>query len=209
MTVNGTAAARPGLFEPCMAFVKGWEGGWSDHPADPGGLTRWGVTLATVVARALDFNRDGASDRRDLEAMTEAQAEAFYRAEYWTVTGCPDLPGPLALLHFDAAVNQGPGRAARFLQAVAGVPQDGKIGPQTRAAVVRRWTSEPERFLRDYAVARALSYSGLVQIAVFGRGWFRRLFAAHAVATLAWESMQRGEAPARAMWQAVGRVGEA
>lgn len=204
-----TTAERPGLFEPCMAFVKSWEGGWSDHPDDPGGLTRWGITIRTVVAAALDFNGDGLSNAADLADMTEGQAELVYRRMYWQAAGCQRLPGPLALLVFCSAVNQGPQRAVRFLQASVGTDLrvDGVHGPNTARAVAEAWRRNPERMLRDFAVARALHYSGLVQFVTFGRGWLRRLFAAHAVATLALELELRGEAPARAVWQALGRAG--
>ena len=77
---------------------------------------------------------------------------------------------------FDCAVNQGPGRAARFLQKAVGATADGVVGPRTLAAV----QAQPVRqVISRVAVRRALHYSSLAIFARFGRGWLRRLFAAH------------------------------
>ncbi|SES77279.1 glycoside hydrolase family 108 protein [Oceanicella actignis] len=167
------------MFERAMAFVERWEGGWSDDPRDPGGLTKWGVTLRALAAAALDVTGDGRVDRRDLAAMTRAEARAFYRAAYWNACRCGDMPPAVALLVFDSAVNQGPRRAARIVQAAAGVAADGIVGPVTLAAIEREARLRPDSFLRDVAARRALHYSGLPHIVRFGLGWFRRLFAAH------------------------------
>lgn len=162
-------------FEAAQAFVERWEGGWSDHRADPGGLTRWGVTLRTLRALGLDFTDDGTVDRADLAAMTIAEARAVYRQHYWQAISADQLPPALALVCYDAAVNAGPGRAARFLQRALGVRRDGVIGPQTRAALSRQWSANPRRVLTDTATARIMHWTGLSHWAVFGRGWSRRL----------------------------------
>lgn len=164
-------------FDLAHRFVKRWEGGWSDHPADPGGLTRWGITLRALRAFGVDLNRDGRIDRADLAAMTEAEAAAFYRRHYWDAIQGDRLPPALALVLYDAAVNQGPGRAIRWLQAALGARVDGIIGPETRGRLAIHWPTHQREILRDVLAARALHYSGLAQLAVFGRGWFRRLAA--------------------------------
>ena len=76
----------------------------------------------------------------------------------------------------DYAVNQGPGRAKRFLQRALKVTADGRIGPLTLAAAAR---ADPEDTLSEFMTRRALHYSGLANLAVFGLGWFRRLFDIH------------------------------
>lgn len=86
------------------------------------------------------------------------------------------MPSPVARPVFDAAVNQGVSRAARFLQLAAGVKADGKIGPVTLAAVRSAWIANPRDLLREISVRRALHYSGLSIFTRFGRGRFRRLF---------------------------------
>lgn len=164
------------MFSHAMEFVEGWEGGWSNDAADPGGLTKWGVTIRTVLARALDFNGDGRINADDLRDMTKAQARALYKSDYWDAAACNKLPGPLALLVFDGAVNQGVGRATRILQATVGAKPDGDIGPKTHAAIVDKWFADPKGVLREYCVRRALHYTSLSIFVRFGRGWFRRLF---------------------------------
>jgi lysozyme family protein len=164
------------MFSEAMAFVEQWEGGWSDDAADPGGLTKWGITIRTVIALALDFNRDGRVDEADLRDMTRDQARNVYRREYWDKVRAGELPGPVALLVFDAAVNQGVSRAGRFLQLAAGVASDGKIGPATLAAVRAKYAAAPRVLLREIAVRRALHYSSLAHFVRFGPGWYRRLF---------------------------------
>ena len=168
-------------FGPALAFVLRWEGGLVDDPRDRGGLTRWGVSLRAVLGKALDFNRDGRVDRRDILEMTEAQMRGFYREHYWQAVRCEELPDGVALAVFDCAVNQGPGRAARLLQRAAGVGVDGAIGPITLGAVR---AAAPAELLRDFMARRALHYSSLSQIAVYGFGWFRRLFDCHGAAVL-------------------------
>lgn len=155
--------------------VKIYEGGWSNHKSDPGGLTKWGVTLATIRALGCDFDGDGDVDAADLRAMTPEEAAEIYLREYWTKARCPDLPAPLAFVVYDSAVNQGPGRAARFLQQAAGASVDGRIGPKTLAAVKGRWEADPLGLLTEYQARRMVHYGGLPIFETFGLGWSRRL----------------------------------
>jgi lysozyme family protein len=169
-------------FEAAHAFVARWEGGFVDDPHDRGGATKWGVTIRTLIAKGLDLNNDGTIDRRDIRDMTPAQALDIYRRDYWIGAVCPPLPAPLALLQFDCAVNQGPGRAARILQKSVGARVDGIIGPATLAAVERAWDRAPARLLGEYCARRAVHYSSLSQVVRYGLGWFRRLFDAQRAA---------------------------
>ncbi len=163
-------------FASCLAFVREWEGGWSNHPQDPGGLTRWGITIKLLKALRLDFNGDGVVDGRDLAAMDEATAAAIYRRRFWKGAGCDRLPAGLDLAVFDSAVNQGPSRAVKFLQRAAGAKPDGVIGPRTLAAIDR---GSAAALLSEFMARRTVHYSSLAIVAVFGLGWFRRLFACH------------------------------
>lgn len=167
------------VFKVAYAAVRKWEGGLSDHPRDPGGLTKWGITLRTLIRKGLDFNNDGVVNRKDLLEMTEEQAEKIYLWEYWYRAKCDHLPDRVAIIHFDAAVNQGVGRAARFLQKAAGARQDGIIGPKTLEAVRK---ADERKLILEYAVSRALHYSSLAIFATFGRGWLRRLFSIYSTA---------------------------
>lgn len=167
-------------FDTCVERVLWWEGGLSDHPSDPGGLTKWGISLRALRSIGLDLNGDGVVDGRDIRGMTESQMKSIYRDRYWRVVKCDDLPVGLDLMVFDCSVNQGQGRAARLLQGVVGVKRDGAVGPVTLSAVRSRL---PRETLRRYAVARALHYTGLLNFALFGRGWLNRLFSIFQYAT--------------------------
>ncbi len=160
-------------FDHALQFVLGWEGGFSAHPLDPGGATNLGITQKT-----LNIWRDHRPDWNlpaDVRALNRASAARIYRGGYWESIRADDMPPAIALLAFDCAVNQGPGRAIRLLQAALDVPADGLIGPKTLAAL--REASTPT-LIREYAVERALAYIATGNMATFGRGWLRRLFGA-------------------------------
>ena len=169
-------------FDAAMAFVQRWEGGWVDDPHDPGGVTKWGITIRTLLAKMLDLNNDGVIDRRDIRDMTPEQARDIYKRDYWIAAACPRLPPPLALIVFDCAVNQGVGRASRILQKSVRARADGIIGPMTLAAVDRVWERDPKRLLGEYCARRAVHYSSLSLVIRYGLGWFHRLFDAHGAA---------------------------
>src|SRR5262249_45640453 len=127
------------LFSLALAHVLAMEGGYTEDPYDPGGPTNLGITLA-------DFARDKGVAvtpdtfgmlRDELKAISRAAAGRIYRERYWEAARCPELLPPLAFFHFDAAVNQGVGAAARMLQEAVGAAIDGEVGPETlaRAAV--------------------------------------------------------------------------
>ena len=168
-------------FAAALAAVRRWEGGLADQPSDPGGLTKWGISLRFLRAIGLDATGDGVVDGRDIRALSEDQVARLYRTHFWMACRCDELPAGLDLAVFDCAVNQGPLRARRLLQASLGVKVDGRLGPQTLAAA-HAATEGPglDAALREFMVRRALHYSSLGSLAVFGRGWFRRLFDIHA-----------------------------
>ena len=175
-------------FDAALKFVKRWEGDWVDDPHDRGGVTKWGITIRTLIAKALDLNNDGVVDRRDIRDMTVWQARNIYFTDYWIAAVCPSLPTSLALLQFDCAVNQGVGRAARILQKSVGVKVDGIIGKKTLAAVGAAYKRDPRKLLGEYSARRVRHYSSLAQVTRYGLGWFRRLFDAHAEALEIWRS---------------------
>lgn len=117
-------------FTKSLALVLKHEGGWSDHPKDPGGATMKGVTLA-------NFRRYVKPDatKADLRKITDAQLATVYRRFYWDAVAGAELPDGVDFAVFDFAVNSGPTRAAKYLQAVVNAKQDGRIGPATLAAV--------------------------------------------------------------------------
>ena len=118
-------------FESALPFILRWEGGFVDHPSDPGGRTNKGVTQ-----RAYDgwLTRRGLPPR-DVEQITDDEVKAIYETDYWLPPRCNELPSQLDLVQFDTAVNMGVGRAVRFLQAAVGCGADGRFGTETAKAV--------------------------------------------------------------------------
>ena len=154
-------------FEKSLQLVLVHEGGFADHPDDPGGATMKGVTLATFRRY---FGTDKTKD--DLREITDAQLEQIYRAGYWDKCRCDQLPSGVDYCVFDAAVNSGPGRAAIWLQAAVGAVRDGGIGPETLTKVA---VHEPRAIVDAICDWRMAFLRGLRTFAVFGRGWTRRV----------------------------------
>lgn len=160
-------------FDAALKVVLHHEGGFVDHPKDPGGRTNMGITQATLTnARSPLLKIDGLpADVRDL---TVANAAAIYRAAYWDQISGDELPEGVAMILFDCAVNQGVGRAVKILQEALGVEVDGIIGSKTMAILRMR---EQAKVIREIAARRAWAYMKLDSLDdTFGLGWARRLF---------------------------------
>lgn len=154
-------------FGRALTLVLKHEGGYVDHPADPGGATNRGITLATLSAW-----RGRKVTKAEVRALTEAEAAVIYRANYWNVIKGDDLPAGLDYAVFDFAVNSGPARAAKHLQALVGTAADGLIGPKT-LAVVR--AKEPTDLIRRLTRSRLDFLSALPTWPTFGKGWRARV----------------------------------
>ncbi len=155
-------------FDACLPIILKHEGGYVDHPADPGGATNLGITHITLAA-----HRGKPVTKQDVRNLTKAEAAEIYRASYWNAVRADALPPGLDLAVFDFAVNSGPGRAAKTLQRVLGVPQDGVIGPQTLAAIGR--APGVATIIMDLCDARMMFLRGLPTFGTFGKGWTRRV----------------------------------
>ena len=154
-------------FVRALALVLKSEGGWSDNPSDPGGATMKGVTLANF-RRYVKAN----ATKADLRNISDAQISTVYRRFYWDACLGAELPDGVDYAVFDFAVNSGPGRAAKYLQAVAGVAQDGRIGPATLIAARARPAGVVIDALCD---ARLAFLKRLPTWSTFGRGWSVRV----------------------------------
>jgi lysozyme family protein len=178
-------------FDKIMPLMLAHEGGWADHPLDPGGATMKGITLRTFR----DANRRGivkytnTPTKDDLRRISQEEVFAIYRTMYWDVVYGDHLPIGIDYMVFDAAVNQGPGRAVRFLQQAltydVGVdpgPVDGIMGPMTLRAVFQLEGGEHLDLIRCTAIRRMNHYTGIGK-AVFLEGWTRRLFEVYQHAT--------------------------
>ncbi|HEX2136967.1 MAG TPA: glycosyl hydrolase 108 family protein [Microvirga sp.] len=156
-------------FPAALALVLRHEGGFADHPLDPGGPTKFGITVATLARW-----RGRAVGADDVRALGEAEAAAIYRRLYWDAVSADELPDGVDLALFDFAVNAGPTRAARTLQAALGCAVDGAVGPLTVAAA--RAAPAPAT-IRALTRARLDHLSRLPTWPVFGKGWRRRVLA--------------------------------
>ena len=143
------------------------EGGFVDHPADPGGMTNLGVTQ-----KVWEEWVGHPVDEKAMRALTPATVAPLYRAKYWDKIKGDDLPTGVDYTVFDAAVNSGPGRAAKWLQACVGVEPDGGIGPKTLAAVA---AMDPAELIEAYAKRRLSFLLDLPHWGTFGKGWQRRV----------------------------------
>lgn len=154
-------------FLQCLAFVLKSEGGYVNHPADPGGRTNLGVTqkvweewVGHPVTEA------------DMRALSPNDVAPMYKAKYWDLVKGDMLPSGVDYAVFDVAVNSGVGRAAKLLQRAAGVAPDGAIGPATLAAVAE---CDPKELTFSICRARQSFLESLPTFATFGKGWTRRV----------------------------------
>lgn len=159
-------------FRACLPRILKHEGGYVDHPDDPGGATNLGVTLATARAYKLDMDRDGDVDKADVKALNPATVAPVYHRGYWLASSADICPPGLDYMVFDCAINQGVGRAVRWLQQVAGVAPDGMIGPKSKAAIA---ALDPSKAVKAYSALREAHYRSLPTFKTFGKGWMRRL----------------------------------
>ena len=154
-------------YDKCLKTILHHEGGYVNHPKDPGGETNLGVTKRVYQEHG------GTKDMKDL--LVEDVAP-IYKKGYWDKMKGDDLPGGLDLCVFDFGVNAGPNRAAKFLQKMIGTTVDGGIGPNTLAKVEEyiRENGEHES-VKKYQEMRQKYYEQLSTFDTFGKGWTRRV----------------------------------
>ena len=178
-------------FKRVMPHVFRHEGGYADHPSDPGGATNLGITLATLSAW-----RGRRVTKAEVRRLSKAEARQIYRRQYWAPISGDDLPGGVDYAAFDFAVNSGPRRASGYLQRIAGVERDGVIGVRTLAAVR---AMDPAQVVGMLSAAR-IGYMKRIRHRqtkrrlwpAFGRGWQRCVDEVEALAlTLAGEPAAR------------------
>lgn len=180
-----------GNFPACLKVTLAHEGEWADHKDDPGGATMKGVT----IGRYRDYYPK--ATKADLRKISAADLERIYRLDYWSVVRGDDLPYGVDLATFDFGVNSGPARAAKYLQGVVGVAQDGRIGARTLDAVM--W-ADGKSVIQKLCGKRLGFVQGLSTFKVFGKGWSRRIADIEAKGVAMWLAhgkaltpVQRGE----------------
>jgi len=154
-------------FEESLAHVLKSEGGYVDHPKDPGGATNLGTTKKVWEEWVgHEVTKD------DIKALTVADVAPLYKARYWDKCRCDDLPHGVDFAVFDLAINSGTGRASKFLQGACGVAADGAIGPATLAAVAKM---NPRELASKICERRLEFLQALPTWETFGKGWGRRV----------------------------------
>ncbi|WP_137045469.1 glycoside hydrolase family 108 protein [Pseudolabrys sp. FHR47] len=162
-------------YDAALARLLAHEGGYSNHPSDPGGPTKFGITIA-------DYRKYVKPDAAaaDVKAMTVAEAKTIYRARYWDAQRCDELPAGVDYAVFDYGVNSGIGRSGKVLRRLLKLPDtthkvtDEVIAAARRAdaaALVVAICDERLRFLKS-----------LKTWPVFGKGWGRRVAEVRAAA---------------------------
>lgn len=162
-------------WEKCFAMVLKHEGGFVDHPKDPGGMTNLGVTRANWEAY---LNRR--VTEAEMRALTPDVVKPFYKKNYWDKIKGDQLPSGVDYAAYDLAVNSGTARAAKFLQQIAGVPVDGVIGPRSLEAIK---ACNPEETIDAFCDMRLDFLKGLSTFDTFGKGWTARVSDVKAKAT--------------------------
>jgi lysozyme family protein len=157
-------------FDICLAFTLREEGGYVDDPADPGGATNMGITLATY--RQWSDNPD--LGPAQVQEMTERTARAIYRSLYWNPLRADALPAGVDLSVFDMGVNAGIWGSAKILQRALGFTGeevDGCIGPETLGAAAK---FDARTLVNDLAERQTAYYRSLFDFPTFGTAWLNR-----------------------------------
>lgn len=152
-------------FDEAFHLLLGHEGGYVDHPKDPGGATNWGVTER--VARATGYS----GHMRDFPVDL---AKAIYRTQYWDAVKADQLPTAVRYALFDAAVNSGVRQSVKWLQRAVGAVDDGAIGPKTLGLAN---ATDPQHLKGVLLGIRLQFMTDLPTWQTFGKGWARRIAA--------------------------------
>ena len=150
-------------FDDAFDVLIGHEGGYSNHPSDPGGETMWGVTKRVA-------SQEGYTG--SMRSLPRETAKAIYRRRYWDAVQADKMPEAARYALFDAAVNSGPRQAVEWLQRALDVGEDGVLGPLTLHAA----ENAPGLALAVRFTAERLDFlTNLPTWGAFGRGWSRRI----------------------------------
>ena len=155
-------------YDKCLEIILHHEGGYVNHPKDPGGETNLGVTKRV-------YEEFGGT--KDMKELTVEDVAPIYKKGYWDKLRANDLPKGLDLCVFDFGVNAGPGRAAKYLQTMIGTVADGGIGPNTLRALANyeEEVGGVAEVIKEYQKRRQEYYEKLSTFSTFGRGWTRRV----------------------------------
>ncbi len=154
-------------WQDALANVLKHEGGYVNHPSDPGGRTNLGVTQ-----RVWEEWVKHDVDEKQMRELTPEMVAPLYQEKYWQRVKGDDLPSGVDYCVFDASVNSGTGRASKWLQECVGVQPDGVIGPMTLRTVQ---SMVPADLVNLYCDKRLAFLKELKTWETFGKGWERRV----------------------------------
>lgn len=161
-------------FERCLDIVLHHEGGYVNHPRDPGGMTNMGITARTY--EKFHKMRPGSVTQETMMELTYEDVAPIYKQNFWDVIQADELPGGVDLSMFDMAVNAGPSRATHLMQGLfPTLARDGIMGPVTRGEIWDEYYNYADELIFDYATERERYYKSLPTFDAFGRGWLRRV----------------------------------
>lgn len=168
------------LFPLCHSWVETAEGGFSDHAADTGGTTNFGISLGflkLIPTLEGDIDQDGDVDRDDIIKLTRERAAEFYRDYFWDAYQCDRMSFIPAICLFDSVINHRPRVAIRLFQYSIGAKADGVVGNKTVQAA--NSITDMGEFLADHLRRRRAFYHDIVNAnstqKVFLRGWLNRM----------------------------------
>ena len=153
-------------FEKSLELVLQHEGGYTNHPSDPGGRTNLGVTQ-----RVWENYVGHQVDEQAMRSLTKEVVAPLYRKQYWDAVQGDKLPCGADYLAFDFAVNAGAFRSIKTIQRALNITADGIIGPVTIKAIQE---TNAEEFIDNFTDAKESFYKSLANFQTFGRGWFNR-----------------------------------
>ena len=154
-------------FEEALEHVLKHEGGFVNHKLDKGGITNLGVTIAVWEEW---IGRESSED--EMRNLKPEDVAPLYKKMYWDRVKGDDLPSGVNYCVFDAAVNSGTGRAAKWLQEAVGAVPDGAIGTKTLAKVAAH---DADSLVNAYCDVRLNFLKSLKTFDTFGKGWSRRV----------------------------------
>jgi lysozyme family protein len=169
-------------FEPALALILYFEGGYADHPVDPGGATNMGITRATL-ARA----RGRPVGKAEVMALSRAEAAAIYRRSYWDHVHGDALPDGVDLAMFDYAVNSGPAAALKALRSILHLEASAAAPALIQAAE----KADAAATIRVLCAGRLAFLHRLKSFRIFGRGWRSRIGSVETTALALAGSSQR------------------
>ena len=153
-------------FDKCLEMLLSHEGGFVNHPEDPGGITNLGVTK-----KVYDEWTGRESTEQEMRDLTPEDVAPIYKKNYWDRVKGDSLPSGLDWACFDWAVNSGSGRPAKAVQRAVGATADGAIGPATLGLIMEK---DPKFIIEYVHDVRQDFYKSLKTFETFGRGWTRR-----------------------------------